>query len=289
MLNPHPQRKWLAFHGQPCIHHPLEHVPSAVACRQNHAMRQNFTRAGADPCDSPCFGLNQAVHPGAEPNLPSAFPDPVAHRLDDARQFVRANVGVGVNENVLVRSVLHKPSEGLEPSPSFFGPGVQLPVGVSARSSFAKAVIGFRVYMALTNERDKVPPSFANGFSSLQNDGLDAKFDQSQRAKQPCWARSNHDHFGSLVNRPPLTNQHRRTGNVQSDFHLDGRRMAPCIQAPAQNAPVMKVRCLASNRTFDGLAIFRFSGRHANQNRSNAIPQRRICALVHLSGKIRCP
>ena len=115
------------------------------------------------------------------------------HRVDDGRQPVRADVGVGSSQYGGIRPEVIENTEYLGKVAPLVAPGVKLAVREAASPTLAKAVIGvavnqpFPAYAGDVNFplRDLRPP--------LDDDTTDAFLEQLERTEEPRRSRTDDD------------------------------------------------------------------------------------------------
>src|SRR5262249_28081794 len=133
---------------------------------------------------------DEVLDPRRESDLAAACSDRVADRLHDAREPVRADVRVRVDEDVRRRAVANEDLDDAAPVAALRRPRVELPVGDRPRAALAEAVIAVRVDDALPVDACDVETPPADVPSPLQDDGPHPALDQAERGEEPPGTRA---------------------------------------------------------------------------------------------------
>ncbi len=113
-------------------------------------------------------------------NFSTRGEDGLAHGLDDFGQAVGSDMGVGVNEDFVLRAVLVEYSKHFIDRAALFAAGVQFSVGIGSRSAFAEAIVGIGVNDALPVYRHHVAASAVDILAALEPNGFESRLDQLQ-------------------------------------------------------------------------------------------------------------
>jgi len=76
----------------------------------NHSFSPNLFMGGHNAKHPACLISLHSSHPAFETHLSSAGNDAFAHGSNDRWEFVCANVGMGIDQNVLFGAMLYKPA-----------------------------------------------------------------------------------------------------------------------------------------------------------------------------------
>ena len=112
--------------------------------------------------------------------------------LDYQREFVRADVRVGVDEYVRIRAEFHEEMEHLADIASFGRAGVELPVGERAGSALAVAVVGVRIHLPLTGKPGHVDFTRMHILAPFQYHRPETQRDEFERGEHARRPRTDH-------------------------------------------------------------------------------------------------
>ena len=132
-------------------------------------------------------------------NLAAAAYDGVAHRLDNLRQLVGADMRMGVDEDRRRGSVLTEHVENLLDAAALLRASVELAVGVSAGAALAEAVVALGVYGLRLGDVGEVYLALAHILAALKHHGAQAQFDETQRGEESAGALAYHYHLRLLA------------------------------------------------------------------------------------------
>ena len=227
---------------------PAVHVACRMSCGKDDGAAERLARIRFDARHFIVFD-DERVHACLEVHLPSAGKDGVAHVLDDARQFVRPDVRVCVDEDGGVRSVLAEHVQYLFHVSPLLAPGIELSVRVGTCSAFAEAVVRFGVHFVLTADACQVFLAFAYVFPPFYHDGTQPQFYQFQCREQSSRSGSHDDDgrfplhvavfsmcksffFGHFVDEHPYfqVDEDGSLACVDASFQYAYRLDGPCVQ-----------------------------------------------------------
>ena len=149
-----------------------------MAGGKNDGAEQGLARVGFNAFHF-IFFYDQGIHTRFEVYFAATFDDGVPHILDDARQFVRPYMRMGIRQYGCRSSVLAEYIQYFIYIPAFFASGVQLSIGVGTCTAFSKAIIGFGVYGLLSSYLGQVFFPFPHVFSAFHDDGTQSELYQS--------------------------------------------------------------------------------------------------------------
>ena len=107
----------------------------------------------------------------------------VAHVLNDTRQFVSADVRMGISQDVGRGTVLAEHVQNLLYRTAFLGTGIKLTVGVGPCATLAKTVVALAIYPLGLCYLRQVLLAFMHILATLQDDGAQPQFYQPQGSK----------------------------------------------------------------------------------------------------------
>ena len=172
-------------------------VARAVADGQHKRLRgQLVLTLRILPDDGAQFAAtaNKPGHACAEVNLAAELEDAPAHGAHHARQPVRADVGLGVDEDVTRRAEAHERAQHMRDA-RVLRARVQLAVGERARAAFAELHVRFGLEGALPGlpVGGHVARAGIDVLPALEHDGPCAVLCQRERGKEPGGAHAHHD------------------------------------------------------------------------------------------------
>lgn len=139
---------------------------------------------------------DESYHLGLKTDFASATDDGVAHVFYDAREPVGADMRVGIDEDAGGGSVLTEHVEYLVGIAAFLAAGVEFAVGEGSCSSFSEGIVGFGIYGVFAGDEGYVLTAFVDVLASLDDDGTDSEFDESEGCKESAWSGSDDYGFG---------------------------------------------------------------------------------------------
>ena len=131
-------------------------------------------------------------------HLAAAAQDGVAHILDDAWQFVGADVRVGVGEDGGGGAMLAEHIQYFVDTAPFFGASIEFSVGIGARSPLAETVVALRVHLLCAGDGSEVFFAFSHILTPFDDDGAQVEFDKTQCGEEATRSSSHHDDSGTL-------------------------------------------------------------------------------------------
>ena len=144
LLNPRPHGKGFGLHrNAQFLQHP-EGVPGAVANGENAVVARNFLPRICHHAPKHTVFQLQPLHPGLKAHLTPQLLNPFPQILHHRQQHIGAHMGLGVVENVLPGSRLHKLLQNPADS-RVVHPSVQFPIREGSRAALAKLHIAFWV------------------------------------------------------------------------------------------------------------------------------------------------
>ena len=156
-------------------------------------------------------------------HLPPCGHNRLPHALDDLGQLIRPDVRVGIDQNRRICTELDQPFQRPSDVPAFVAARVQFAIAVSARTSFAEAVIRIRINAVLARDAHEVTSALTHRLSAFDDDGTEPVLNQGQCRVQPCWACPHNVHGacvfgqgGKVCNRGFVGRQHLI---LQRDLH----------------------------------------------------------------------
>lgn len=162
---------------------------------------------------------------------------------NDSGEFVRADVRMGLDEDVRVRAEVHEVAEGGPQVTAFVAARVQFAVAVGPRAAFAEAVVRIGVDLVFARDADQIPPALPHRGTAIHQDGSDAVPHKGQRSEEAGGAHAHHENFRCAVRDGRQFRERKRVGG-QREVHrhrLDGQdgahRAAPGIEG-APDDPV---------------------------------------------------
>ncbi len=137
MLQSHTHSQTFCLYLHLIVMEPTVDVACRVACGQDDRTMELLAVVGGDARHRPAAD-DEAVHAGLEVYLATVLQDSIAHVLYHGRQLVRADVWMGIHQNVRVGSVLAEHVQYLLHVAALLAPGVELAVGVGSRAALAE-------------------------------------------------------------------------------------------------------------------------------------------------------
>ncbi len=215
-----------------------------------------------------------SIHLRLEMHFATTSDDGLAHRLDDARQLVGAEMRMGVCQDACAGSVLTEHVQDLLHIAALLAPRVELAVGESPRTALAEGIVRFGIDGLRTADLRDVLPTLMHALAALHHDGSDAQFDESQCREQSARTGTHH-HRLRLVLHIRIVRPHklvilRQLVHIRPHLqvHVDGALTgvdAP-FQHPHRRHMLRRQSLLLKQEPLDGL----FTRRHLGQN-SNLI------------------
>ena len=129
---------------------------------------------------------------------PACLQNGFSHRLDDARQFIRANMRMCLDQNVFIGTMLNQQFKCSSNVPAFVAACVEFAVAVSAGSAFSKAIIGIRIYFVLPVYLHQIPSALAHRLTSLYDYRTKSVANALQRSKETGGSRTDDVNFFRL-------------------------------------------------------------------------------------------
>ena len=128
--------------------------------------------------------MQYARQPRAEAHLAAQLENPHAHGLDHAAELIRADVRLGVNENVVRCAEAHKCAQNVLAA-RVFRARVELAVGKRARAALAELHVGGRGkgFRAARPVGVHIAGAGIHVLAAFQHDGACARFGQRQCGK----------------------------------------------------------------------------------------------------------
>ncbi len=170
--------------------------------------------------------------------------DGLPQTADNAGEFIGANVGMGIDEDVRMGTVLDQPAEDFVDVASLVRAGVKLAVRVGAGAAFAKAVVGMGIDDAeLLNVSERFSAG-ADILTALENDRAQPQLNEFQGGKIPRRTRTYNDHLGRVEYRAQirleLTRQRQwliRNANAELHHHAPAARIDRASLDPEVKVP----------------------------------------------------
>ena len=132
-------------------------------------------------------------------HLAAAADNRVAHRLDDLRQAVGADVRMGVGQDVGRGAVLTEHAQDLVRVAAFLRAGIELAVGVGPCPTLAEAVVALGVDQLRARDLRQVLLALVHVLATLQHDGPETQLDQAQSRKQAARAGPDDDDLRTVA------------------------------------------------------------------------------------------
>ena len=205
----------------------------------------------------------QGIHATVEMHLAAARDNLLAHPLDDARQTIGANMGMGIAEDVAGRSVLAKDAEDAVHVAALLRPRIEFAVGESPCAAFAEGVVALAVHHVFARNAGDVLTAFVDILAALEHDGAPAVLNQAQGSKQS--ARACADHNGCAAVRHVGIGDRREIqfGRLFAHIYIERQvneyRALPCVNAAAAYAHLGHIGCaqvqLLGHVALEGLRI----------------------------------
>ena len=136
---------------------------------------------------------NERSHLRLEMHLATTREDGLAHVLDDTGQAIGADVGMYINEDVGVGTVLNEDTQDLVAIAALLASGVEFAIAVCPGTSLAKGVVALGIHTLLGTYACKVLLALAHILAPLHHDGTKAKFYQAQGGKQSARTCTHND------------------------------------------------------------------------------------------------
>lgn len=149
---------------------PAVHVSGRMSRSQDNGTEKGLSGLGFNSLHFLSFN-QESFHTGLEVYFSAAGQDGVSHILDDPWQFVGSDVRVCIRQDGRTGSVLAEHIQDFFYAAPLLAAGVEFPVGVSACSSFAEAVVGFGIYFMFPADTGQVFFSLTYILSAFYHDG----------------------------------------------------------------------------------------------------------------------
>jgi hypothetical protein len=78
--------------------------------------------------------------------------DGLAHQFDDFRKFIRANVRMGIHQNIGARPKGHQQIHDTLHIAALFGTGIEFSIRIRSGPTFTKTVITIRIYTVVDGD-----------------------------------------------------------------------------------------------------------------------------------------
>ena len=160
---------------------------------------EDFLAGSGDNADGLVATQQQTVDTGLEAHLAAVLTDAVAHILDDARQTVGADMGMGGGEDVGAGAMLAEDGEDAAHVAALGGAGVELAVGVGAGTALAEGVVALRVDEALARDEGDILLALMDILAPLEDDGAQASLYQAQGSEEAGGTGSDDDDLGPAL------------------------------------------------------------------------------------------
>ena len=255
MLQAHADGQSFRFYRNLCLRKIAVNVACGVARGQNdrsaklpfHAFsrRQTLHSLHAHHGVAVC---HKARHLGLEVHLPTTSDDGVAHVLNHARQLVGADVRMSVGQDACRGPVLAEHVQNLLRGSALLAAGIQLSVGVSPRTAFAKAIVALAVHLLRAGNLCQVALAVVHVLAPLQHHWFQSQLNQFQGSKQSA-GTSTHHHYLWFVCHVAIGSRHifivgRHFVHVHTHLqvHVDGALAG--IDALSQHPDVLDASCV---------------------------------------------
>ena len=199
-------------------------------------------------------------------NFAATAENRITYILNDARQSIGANMGMGIGENCSLCTVLTEDIEDLLYTTTFLGTGIEFAVGICPCTALAKTIVALGIHEMFTRNTSNVFLAVVDILATFDHNGSQSQFYQAQSSKESTGSCTNDNDLlpvfdiwiintleGLFTHRliHPATN-----GQIYHDLTLTSIN-ASTNDTHALNLVGIKPR-LASCRLF----IFRLGGRH---------------------------
>ncbi len=165
---------------------PGEHgvdVPRRVSGRENYRGRPKFLYVAIPESPDARDGatLQEKIRAaGAENKAPPVFANRRAHAVDDPGKEIRADVGMGVRQDRVLRAVIMEDGEDAVRIAALIGACEEFAVRKGSGPALAEAIVRFRVYPLIPGDVGDVAFSLRGFESPLDHDGGNAPFEESK-------------------------------------------------------------------------------------------------------------
>ena len=191
MFYPNAEGKWFGLDQDVFVVQQQVDVFGRMTCGENEVVSfETVARSTADGFH-PLVFYGKINDPLVEMHFTASFDDLLPDVLDDAGQFVGANVWMGSVKDGRVCTKMNEQLQYFVDIAAFGASGIKLAIAISAGTAFAKTIVAVFVQYAFLVQGCKVSPSFPHIFSALQDDGLDALLNQFQGSEKACWSCAN--------------------------------------------------------------------------------------------------
>ena len=182
-------------------------VTGRVTCSQNNRAIKELASCSFHACHTTVLD-NESSHPGLEVYLTSALQNGFPHRLDDTRQLVTADMGMGIDEDILSRPMLNKDAEHTIYRAAFLAAGVEFAIAIGTSPTLAKAVITLRVHHTFTLDARGINTAFHYLLAALQHNGFDSQFNEPQSSEQSARSHAHDNRLTLAIHRLVLDGRH---------------------------------------------------------------------------------
>ncbi len=166
--------------------------------------------------------------------------DGVAHILNDCREFVGADMWMGIDKDIRRCAMLAEYVEYLVDIAAFLAAGVEFAVGECTCTSFTEGIVRLRIDCVLCGDTGNVLPAFVYILSAFNDNRPYAEFYQTQSTEKSTWTCSDDNGLWTVgdvaVFGPDEFAVSRLLANVNSDSEVDEYSPLTCIDAAFQDA-----------------------------------------------------
>ena len=169
-----------------------------MACGKDDGSQERLSIGTLDATD--CIALNEkGGHTGLEMDFTTALQDGLAHVLDDARQAVGSDMGVGIDQNIGVGTMLHEDTKDLLAVATFLAAGVELAVAIGSGSPFPKGVVALGIHALVGTDAGNVLLALVDISPTLYHNGAIPQFDEAEGCEKSTGTGTYHHHRGAVA------------------------------------------------------------------------------------------
>jgi hypothetical protein len=192
MLNPHAERKGLRLHENIFAPKHLEYVARRMPRGEDYCLSIKPVTGSSDNAGGTPVPDHQVNHFLTKQYRAARLTYTIADGRNDTWQLVRANMRVGVEENVDSRAMN---GQDLQYSPdvsTFTRSGIEFSIGIGPGAALTETVIRFRIYNVTFVDGRQVAAAFPYILAALKDYGPVSHFKKANGCKKTSGARA-HD------------------------------------------------------------------------------------------------
>ena len=195
MFDTHTHGESLGFKAHAFPVQQFVNITGRMSRSQHHG--RTFDERRAAPYAPPPAAFDFEVrHPAVENESPAGIEDRLPDALHDTRQFVGADMRMGLVKDFGRRAVEDERLQRLVIVAALLAARKELPVGEGPRTAFAESVVRIGIDVAVAVDLRDIDLAGRDVAAPLQNHGPQAQLDQPQSGEKARRTRPDDHHFG---------------------------------------------------------------------------------------------